>query len=182
MNLKEQVRHDLITLAQQYPSRLPPRARLIIGVSGGPDSLALLHLLQTIYPNEQLVVAHLNHRLRPSAADEAQFVAATAAAWQISFHSKKVDVPQLAAEQKLSIEAAGRLARYQYFAELANEMNAGSVAVAHHADDQAETVLMHILRGSGLSGLRGMLPVVPLAGAHSCLLIRPFVDISRADI
>jgi tRNA(Ile)-lysidine synthetase-like protein len=109
-------------------------------------------------------------------------VAATAAAWQISFDSKKVDVPQLAAEQKLSIEAAGRLARYQYFAELANEMNAGSVAVAHHADDQAETVLMHILRGSGLSGLRGMLPVVPLAGAHSCLLIRPFLHISRADI
>jgi tRNA(Ile)-lysidine synthase len=178
----KQARLFLAKLVQESPTYLPPQAKLIIAVSGGPDSLALLHLLRTIYPPEYLAVAHLNHQLRPSAADEAQFVADTAAAWHIPYYSREVNVHALAAEQKLSIEAAGRLARYQYFAELANELDAGSVAVAHHADDQAETVLMHILRGSGLAGLRGMLPVATLAGASSCLLIRPFLHISRFDI
>jgi tRNA(Ile)-lysidine synthase len=182
IQLLEQVQSFLTKLAQERPSHLPPHTRLIIGVSGGPDSLALLHLLQTIYSPQHLIVAHLNHQLRPSAADETQFVAATAAAWHIPCHSKKIDVPQLAAEQKLSIEAAGRLARYQYFAQLAAEVNAGSVAVAHHADDQAETVLMHILRGSGLAGLRGILPITNLAGAPSLLLIRPLLHVTRADI
>lgn len=182
MQLMEQVGSFLRQLAQERPSYLPPQAKLIIAVSGGPDSLALLHLLQSLYLSDSLVVAHLNHKLRPSAADDAQFVADVAAAWQVPCHIKEVNVAQLAAAEKVSIETAGRLARYQYFAELARELGAGSVAVAHHADDQSETVLMHILRGSGLRGLRGMLPVSTLAGTRSCLLIRPFLHMPRAMI
>ncbi|MCB8944102.1 MAG: tRNA lysidine(34) synthetase TilS [Ardenticatenaceae bacterium] len=180
--LIEQVRPFLTHLSRKRPSYFPPHARLIVGVSGGADSLALFHVLQSIYPPDQLIVAHVDHQLRPSSAHEAQFVQETAVAWHISCHIETVDVVKLAETQKLSLEEAGRLARYRCFAQLAAKQGAFTVVVAHHADDQAETVLMHLLRGSGLAGLRGMLPTAPLPEAENCWLIRPFLHTTRADI
>ncbi len=161
---------------------LPPSVPLLIGVSGGPDSLALLHVLKSIFSADQLVVAHLHHGWREEAGADAQFVTDTAVTWHIPCHIEKIDVAALAHAASLSLEEAGRKARYDFFARLAEETGAKVVAVGHHADDQAETVLMHLLRGSGLAGLRGMRPVSPLPGMPELKLIRPFLAASRAEI
>ena len=178
----KQIRPFLSRLTQERPSLLPPRAKLIVGVSGGADSLALLHLLKSLCPPHFLVVVHVNHLLRPSAAAEAQFVRETAVAWHLACHIVEVDVAQLAAQKHISLEEAGRVARYRTLAQVAATECAQVVLVAHHADDQAETVLQHLLRGTGLSGLRGMQPISPLPGADTYWLLRPFLYTTRADI
>lgn len=161
---------------------LPPASKLLIAVSGGADSLALLHLLHTIFPPETLVVAHLNHGWREEAVAEAQFVADTAVSLNIPGHIEKTDVIGLARAAGLSLEEAGRQARYDFFARLARQVGAQAVVVGHHADDQAETVLMHLLRGSGLAGLRGMLSAGALPGADDLWLLRPLLTTTRAEI
>jgi tRNA(Ile)-lysidine synthase len=163
---------------------LTGRHRLVVAVSGGPDSLALLHLLsrRELHPAANLVVGHLNHQLRPSAAADATFVAETAAAWGLECHTESVDVAGLARRDGLSLEEAGRGARYQFLARLAHAVGAAHVAAGHNADDQAETVLMHFLRGAGLSGLRGMRPAGPLPGDPAITLLRPFLTTGRAEI
>lgn len=159
-----------------------PAAKLIVGVSGGADSLVLLHLLWRQLGAAQLVAVHLNHGLRPEADADAEFVAETAAAWQIPFIHQKVDIAEVAGKFHLSLEAAGRLARYRFFAEQVAENKATAVTVAHHADDQAETVLLNLLRGSGSLGLRGMLTVTNLPDAPEWTLLRPFLHITRQEI
>lgn len=163
---------------------LSPREVLVVGVSGGPDSLALLHVLAQggVHPAANLVAAYLNHQWRREAAAEAQFVYDTAAAWGVACRLGMADVPALAREWGLSLEEAGRRARYHFLAEIARQEGARVVAVAHHADDQAETILMHWLRGAGLGGLRGMLPIGPLPGARELALIRPLLAVRRTDI
>ena len=159
-----------------------PQSKLLVGVSGGTDSLALLHLLWRQLGSERLVVAHLNHGLRPEALADAQFVMDTAVAWQIPIVTKEADVAGMAKAEGLSVEAAGRRARYRFFAEQAAKVGATAVAVAHHADDQAETVLLHLLRGSGTAGLRGMLPVTVVPEDERVGLIRPFLNSSREQL
>jgi tRNA(Ile)-lysidine synthase len=153
-----------------------PAATVVVGVSGGPDSLCLLHLLRRLAPEWGLClhVAHLNHGLRGAEADaDAVFVAELAAMWGLPCMVGRADVAGLAAEMGLSLEEAARQARYRFLAEVArgDDRPASSrdfsrspvIAVGHNADDQAETVLMHFLRGSGVAGLRGMLPRVLLS-------------------
>ncbi|HEX2908979.1 MAG TPA: tRNA lysidine(34) synthetase TilS, partial [Phototrophicaceae bacterium] len=167
--------HDLI----------PAGTTLVVGVSGGADSLALLHLLHRLAPdlNCQLHAATFDHQLRgPASADDAQFVRQTAAAWGIPVTSGQGDVRERARRDGLSIEAAARAARYRFLAETARQVGAARVAVAHHADDQAETVLMHLIRGTGISGLSGMALQAPLPDAPDLLLIRPLLAVTRADI
>lgn len=159
-----------------------PTTKFLIGVSGGADSLALLHLLWRQLGADQLVVAHLHHGLRPEADEDAKFVEQTAASWQIPFISEKINVADVAETLHLSIEAAGRLVRYRFFARQAERVGATAVAVAHHADDQAETILLHLLRGSGSAGLGGMLPVGWVPERDDLPLLRPFLNISRAEI
>jgi len=161
---------------------ITPESKVVIGVSGGPDSLALLHILRELMSRGCLWVAHLNHGLRPEADDEARFVAEVADSWGLAFRSKKVDVGRLAHSQGWSVEEAGRKARYQFLANLAEELQAEAAVVAHNADDQAETVLLHLLRGSGLTGLRGMRPESSLPGVPSIKLIRPFLTTTREEI
>jgi len=138
---------------------LRPDALLLVAVSGGPDSLSLLHLLHRLRADggPQLHVAHLDHGLRPEAAAEAEAVRATAEAWDIPATVERREVAALGAGP---MDAARRV-RYAFLAETAHATGADAVTVAHHADDQAETVLMHLLRGAGPAGLRGMRPVVP---------------------
>ncbi len=156
--------------------------KLLVGVSGGPDSLCLLHVLKQLYPANCLLAVHLNHQLRASAGIEAEMVAAIAADWGVAAVMGAVDVKAMAQEQGLTLEEAGRIARYQLFAQAAAEYGISHAAVAHHADDQVETVLMHLLRGTGLSGLQGMLPHGPMPTAPEITLLRPLLSISRSRI
>jgi tRNA(Ile)-lysidine synthase len=157
-------------------------ARLVIGVSGGADSLALLHALREVLGGERLMVAHLNHGWRKTAVLDAQFVTQTAANWGLLCAVETVDTPALAQHEGLSLEEAGRLARYRFFARLATEWGATAVTVAHTADDQAETVLLHLLRGSGLAGLGGMKAASPMPEAPRITLLRPLLGVSRAEV
>lgn len=161
---------------------------VVVGVSGGPDSLALLHALKTLAAelNIKLHVAHLNHQLRGEASDaDEQFVLATARAWGLPAANAQWDVRGFAQESGMSLEEAARNLRYQFLLGVATQVKAKTVAVAHNADDQVETILLHFLRGAGLSGLRGM---AYKTGIHSTVtgvevaLVRPFLDVPRAEI
>jgi tRNA(Ile)-lysidine synthase len=171
---------------------------VVIGVSGGPDSLCLLHLLLRLRDDYalRLHVAHLNHCLRQADADaDAQFVAQLAEEWELPASMESQDVAALAKQRKLAIEEAARQVRYAFLARVAWSVGATKVAVGHNADDQVETIVMHWLRGSGLAGLRGMLPAsrlqeLRLSGEQmgsptaqaELLLIRPLLEIPRCDI
>lgn len=146
--------------------------------------MAILHLLakQGLHPADQIVVAHLDHGLRKSSPADAQFVAEVAANWGLSCQVSRTDVAQLAVDSGLTLEEAGRKARYSFLAQVASQIGSSLVVTGHNADDQAETVLMHFLRGAGLAGLRGMLPVGPFPGASALTLVRPLLGASREDI
>lgn len=158
---------------------LPDEGKVVVGVSGGADSLCLIHLLQRIcgpgkrYPGVELQAAHLNHMLRDTEGEhDARIVASTMEAWGIPCTLGQVDVPALARREKRSLEDAARVARYRFLREVAAGQR---IAVAHHADDQVETLLLHWLRGSGLAGLVGMPP-------RQGDIIRPLLAITRAEI
>lgn len=153
---------------------------VVLGVSGGPDSLSLLHVIRAIRSPKGLIVAHLDHSLRPGSAKEAMTVAA--AADGLRFYSNRVDVAAMAQAQRLSLEEAGRKARYDFLASVARQEEAAAVIVGHNAGDQAETILMHFLRGSGLSGLAGMRAISPLAGYTGVWLVRPLLHATRSEI
>lgn len=161
---------------------------LLVGVSGGADSLCLLHVLHSIAPTLalRLHVAHLHHGLRGAEADaDAACVQHVAAAWGLPCTVERADTRSRMAATGESVEEAARTLRYAFLSRLAGELGCHAVAVAHNADDQAETVLMHLLRGSGLAGLRGMTARSPLPGAadpHAVPLIRPLLPVARADI
>jgi tRNA(Ile)-lysidine synthase len=162
---------------------LPPDSPLVVGVSGGADSLTLLHALSHgLYPRERLVVAHLDHLLRPGSAADAAFAGQAAAAWGLRFVVEVVDVGQLARRRRLSVEEAGRLARYAFLGRTADAFGAPAAAVGHNADDQAESVLMHLLRGTGSAGLRGMAPVGPMPTRPDLTLLRPLLAVPRHEI
>jgi len=178
---------------------LDPGDRVVVGVSGGPDSLCLLHVLLRLRDDYglRLHVAHLNHGARGADADaDAEFVAALAAEWGLPVTVEKQDVPALARVHKLAFEETARRVRYVFLARVAAEVGAHKIAVGHNADDQAETVLMHFLRGAGLAGLRGMLPLtpitdyrllepftqLPISNLQLPTLIRPLIGVPRAAI
>ena len=159
--------------------------RLLVAVSGGPDSLALLYALQSLQHELGLAVhvAHLNHRLRgeDSAAD-ADFVAQTCAKLGVDCMVEAMDVPAFQREQRMSLEEAAREARYRFLAHVAEQGGTDAVALGHTSDDQVETVLMNVIRGSGLRGLRGMRPVSKQRIAGSDLtLFRPLLNLPKQD-
>ncbi len=189
---------DLISVVEAYIRTyelLKPGAKVVVGVSGGPDSTALLDILRRLAPSHQITihVAHLHHGIRGEEADrDMAWVADLAAAWALPFTGERVDVPSIAENEGLSEEEAARQARYGFLRRVAEEVQAPYVAVAHNADDQAETVLMHFLRGAGLAGLRGMLPRIQLQAYHfldrdravtaDIALIRPLLGVRRPAI
>ena len=165
--------------AAKYPLDL--QKAVIVGVSGGADSLALLDLCQRAgWP---VVAAHFNHRLRPEADVDARWLEELAASRGIPFVAAAADVARLAAVRRQSLEEAGREERYRFLFATAEKWRAGAVLVAHHADDQVETVLMHLLRGAGPSGLRGMRPFqLPNPWSDTIPLGRPLLSLWRDEI
>src|SRR6266567_4382645 len=152
--------------------------RVGVAVSGGADSVALLLLLLELREKLGIVlsVVHFNHQLRGKASDvDEKFVAKLAAKHGLEFHSASVYVAKKAKSERANLEDAARRARYDYFRSLAESGTCTRIAVAHTADDQAETVLAHILRGTGLAGLGGIHPVADP-------VFRPLLTIRRAEL
>lgn len=158
-------------------SMVKEKDHIILAVSGGPDSMALLYVMNKLknHFKYNLTVAHVNHSLRPEADEEEGLVKKCSLNLGIPFYSHKADVKKIAQQEKKSIEEVGRIVRYQFFNQLLNELNADLIATAHHQDDNAETVLLNLLRGTGIKGLRGILPV-------NNNLIRPLLGVSKSEI
>jgi len=153
----EEVRRALRVPARRLPDLFAPGTRLVVGFSGGQDSTCLLHALSRPRLKLDVVAAHVDHALRPDSAETAQEVARAAAALGLRCELRRVDV---AAYRRglpgWSIQQAARAARYRALTSVARQLEAKAVLVAHTADDQAETVLLNLLRGAGLAGLAGM--------------------------
>ncbi len=151
--------------------------RVVVGVSGGPDSTALLHVLNILKGDLdfRIAVAHLDHGLRPESGADASFVAETAERLGIEFQTKVMDISALAERLDISIEEAGRRARYQYLEETRNSFRADVIATGHHRDDETETFFLRIFRGSSIKGLGG---IPPVRGR----IIRPLINTRRSEI
>jgi tRNA(Ile)-lysidine synthase len=170
---------DAITTYIEQHHLLPQSGTIIVAVSGGADSLCLLHILHCLcgdtdkrYPRLRLHVAHLNHKLRGEASShDAAYIARLASGWRLPVTIGEIDVPALAQRERRSLEDAARVARYRFLREVARGQ---IIAVAHHMDDQVETLLLHWLRGGSLTGMVGMLP-------RQQDIIRPLLRISHTE-
>lgn len=165
--------------------------RILVAVSGGPDSVALLDVLHELRDEFalHLEVAHLQHGIRgDEARDDARFVGGLAEKLGLTVHLKEIDLPELRARAgKGNIEAMARQQRYRFFTDIAQQRGLSKIATAHTQDDQAETMLMWLLRGAGRKGLGGMSPVQSLDTradvlAHGLQIIRPFLEIPKVEI
>ncbi len=157
---------------------LRPESRVALAVSGGSDSMALLHILQALSRAGDLEIAgviHFNHQLRPTAVAHERFVALAAASCGIPFLCGREDVAARRAREGGSIEKAARRARYAFFEKARHELRADAVALGHTRDDQAETLLLRLLRGAGPRGLAGMRP-------RQGDIVRPLLDCRRAEL
>lgn len=168
---------DLLPWMEQW-NMLPPQGGTILcAVSGGRDSVCLLHYLCSLREKCGFAVAaaHYNHRMRPTAQRDQDFVAELCRALDVPLYVGAGDVYAIAKERGLGVEETGRILRYDYLKEVADAIGAQRIATAHHQDDQAETVLLNLLRGTGPEGLRG----IPAVRGR---LIRPLLDTPREEI
>jgi len=154
---------------------------VLVGVSGGPDSLCLLHSLKTL--GFSVIASHVNHQIRPEAGAEAEQVRLFCERLEVPFLYHLVDVRDFSSKNKLSLEESARILRYDCLMRSAKEVSAQALAVAHQADDQVETLLMHILRGAGASGLKGMSYrsyILPFSA--DIPVVRPLLGVWRQEI
>ena len=160
---------------------LHPGDRVVVAVSGGPDSVALLHVLYELRDelNIELIVAHLDHKMRPDSQKDAQFVAELAESLKLLLISEAIDVPALLQAERLSPEEGARIARYRFLAEAAREQQANVVALGHTLNDRVETFFINLLRGAGLEGLAGM---PPARCECDIRYVRPLIACSRDEI
>jgi tRNA(Ile)-lysidine synthase len=161
---------------------LAPRDRVLVGVSGGADSVALLHVLVSLRPTLRLAlrVVHLDHGLRAVSREDASFVEALALRWGLPATIERRDVGAICAREGWSLEDGARRVRYQCFLDVARRYSMGRIALAHTADDQAETVLLRLVRGTGLLGL-GAIPTMRELEPGVCV-VRPLLEVWRRDI
>lgn len=155
--------------------------KIVLAVSGGPDSIAMLDILNEINYDEkinlkfEIIVSHVNHMIRKEATEDEEYVRKYCKEKNIEFYSKSIDVQKLANNNKIGTEEAGRLARYNFFDEILNKTKANKIAIAHNQNDRAETIIMNAIRGSGISGLKGI-------EAKREKYIRPLIECERFEI
>lgn len=151
--------------------------KIVVAVSGGPDSMCLLNVLKNIREkfNLELFVAHINHMIREEADSETEYVKQYCEKNNIKCFVKMANVLEMAKQQKLGTEEMGRIVRYYFFNYVANKVSADKIAIAHNENDNAETVLMNLMRGASLEGLKG---IEPIRGKF----IRPLIECSRDEI
>lgn len=150
-----------------------PGERIVLGISGGKDSVCLFHVLRLL--GYELEAVHVHHGIREEADRDEAFVKALCSDHGVAFHGYRFDVPDISRKQHLSLEEAGRMVRKQAFAEVLEKTKAAHIALAHHGNDKAETFLFHLCRGAGIRGLCSMRGV---DGSY----IRPFLWAKRSDI
>ena len=184
---------DAAQAAIQAHRLLAKGGRIVVAVSGGPDSVALLHALVRLQPawRLKLHVAHLNHGLRPEAGQDAAFVRDLAGRWRLPVTIRELDVAADCRRHGWSLEDGARRLRYDFLAAVARQHSATEVALAHTADDQAETVLMRLMRGTGLLGLSAIPRRRPFeiespgeghASQPDCWIIRPLLEVWRDEV
>ncbi len=151
---------------------------IVVGVSGGPDSITLLTCLNKYkdYLGIKLICAHINHLIRKDSTEDEQFVENVCEKMGIKCYVKRAEVEKIAKEQKKGTEEVGRKIRYDFFNEVAEKENANKIAIAHNMNDNAETMLLNIIRGSGLTGLEG------IQAQEYGKYIRPLINCTREDI
>jgi tRNA(Ile)-lysidine synthase len=170
-----------LSLILQHNCGLDLQRPIIVGVSGGADSLYLLDMLWE--RRYSLVVVHINHQIRSTAEMDERITREAAKSRGLEFHVHHVDVPGFASQRRIAIEEAARILRYEMLFAEAAAVNAQAIAVGHTADDQVETVLMHLLRGAGTAGMRGMrYRLLPNPWSGTIPLVRPLLGIWRQDI
>lgn len=181
MNVKELIRTINHTLKSH--NLFPENSRILVACSGGPDSMALLYLLQDIathrHTTYKIGVAIVDHCIRPESKDEVLWLQHQVEELGLPFYSATFDVPHLSKEHKKSEETIGRQVRYQWLNEIAQSEGYDYISVAHHKDDQAESILAHIIRGSGLNGLTGMSVV---QSEYAIPVVRPLLDVTKENL
>ena len=152
---------------------------LVLGVSGGPDSMTMLDILLKVKQANQIsfdfVVAHVNHMIREEAKEDEAYVKNYCMKNNIQFYGKSIDVQKIANTNKISTEEAGRNARYDFFDEVLQNISGNKIAIAHNKNDKVETMMMNALRGCGIQGLKG---IEPIRGKY----IRPLIECERKEI
>ena len=151
--------------------------KIVLGVSGGPDSITMLDILRQIREefDFEIVVAHINHMIRKEAIQDEEYVKKYCEKNNIKCFVKRIDVIDIANNKKIGTEEAGRLVRYEFFDEVLKQTGSNKIAIAHNKNDKVETIIMHVLRGSGLSGIKG---IEPIRGN----IIRPLIECKREEI
>lgn len=169
---------DIVRKTIEKHDMISPGDRVIIGVSGGPDSLCLLHILNQLKKelDIELFIAHINHCLRGVEADlDEEFVIQYAGQLNLDAYSKRVNVKEYAKTHKMTLEEAGREIRYSFFEDVSKQVRANKIVVAHNLNDHIETFLFNLIRGSGMEGLKG---IEPIRGN----IIRPLIESDRNNI
>ena len=154
--------------------------KIVLGVSGGPDSISMLNILKEVKEEQiikfEIYVAHINHMIREEAIDDEKYVEDYCNRNNIKCYIKRIDVVKIANDKKIGTEEAGRNARYEFFEKILKETDSNKIAIAHNKNDKIETIIMHLLRGSGLSGLKGIEPI------RDHKFIRPLIECERSEI
>ena len=152
--------------------------KIVLGVSGGPDSISMLNILDERKQELQfeIYVAHINQMIREEAEEDGKYVQSYCEKKGIQCYVKRIDVQQIANTYKIGTEEAGRNVRYEFFEEVLQRVGANKIAIAHNKNDKIETIIMNLLRGSGISGLKGIEPV------RDNKYIRPLIECERQEI
>ena len=154
---------------------------LVLGVSGGPDSITMLDILNEIKNDDkinlnfEIIVCHINHMIREEANEDEEYVKKYCNKKNIQFYSESIDVKKLANNNKTGVEETGRTVRYEFFNEICEKTNANKIAIAHNKNDKIETIIMNVIRGTGISGLKGI-------EAKRGKYIRPLIECERFEI
>ena len=170
------MKNKVIETIKKY-GLIQAKDKIVLGVSGGPDSITMLDILRQIQEefDFEIVVAHINHMIRKEAIQDEEYVKKYCEKNSIEFFVKRIDVMSVANNRKIGTEEAGRFVRYDFFDEVLKQTGSNKIAIAHNKNDKIETIIMHLLRGSGLSGLKG---IEPIRGN----VIRPLIECERKEI